>query len=189
MCILTGKPVQYECVHVVQCCTERQALHVARLHSYVAALLYSYYECWDFKHTVKELNVPLAQSHHTHRPLCCKRRGRSILSMSSTWEGSHCFNFNALLVNWESRKRTRFDFENFCANDFAEEQPIHPQVWAGINWAADIPEDLHFRMKYPGGTVCSARKIVRVGIVIHQPRDNTSTLVHHLLLEMCDVIN
>jgi len=29
---------------------------------------------------------------------------------------------------------------------------------------------------------------MRVGIVIHQPRDNTSTLVHHLLLEMCDVI-
>ena len=65
---------------------------------------------------------------------------------------------------------------------------IDPQVWAGINWEADISEDLHFWMKYPGGTMCSARKIVRVGIVIHQPRDNTSTLAHLLLLEMCEVI-
>ena len=35
-----------------------------------------------------------------------------------------------------------FDFESFCADDFAEEQPIHPGVWAGINWEADIPDDL-----------------------------------------------
>jgi len=34
----------------------------------------------------------------------------------------------------------RFDFESFCANDFAEEQPVHPQVRTGINWEADIPE-------------------------------------------------
>jgi len=95
-------------------------------------------------------------------------------------------------VNWritdENKYEDTLDFESFCADDFAEEQPLHPQVWAGINWEADIPEDLHFQMKYPGGTLCSARKIMRVGIVIHQPRDNTSTLAHHLLLEMCDVI-
>ena len=35
-----------------------------------------------------------------------------------------------------------FDFESFCVDDFAEEQPIHPGVWAGINWEADIPDDL-----------------------------------------------
>ena len=35
-----------------------------------------------------------------------------------------------------------FDFESFCADDFAEEQPIHPGEWAGINWEADIPDDL-----------------------------------------------
>jgi len=35
-----------------------------------------------------------------------------------------------------------FDFESFCADDFADEQPIHPKVWAGINWEAGIPDDL-----------------------------------------------
>ena len=64
-------------------------------------------------------------------------------------------------------------------------------ISSSVGWyqlEADMLEDLHFRMKYPGGTVCSAWKIVRVGIVIHQPRDdNTSTLVHHLLLLICDV--
>ena len=96
-------------------------------------------------------------------------------------------------MNWriteENEYGDTFDFESFCADEFAEEQPIHSQVWAGINWEADIPDNLHFWMKYLGGNVYSARKIVRVGLVIHQPRDNTSTLVHHLLLEMCDVIN
>jgi len=27
-----------------------------------------------------------------------------------------------------------FDFKSFCGNDFTEEKPIHPRVWAGINW-------------------------------------------------------
>ena len=35
-----------------------------------------------------------------------------------------------------------FDFESFCADDFADEQPIHRKVWAGINWEAGIPDDL-----------------------------------------------
>ena len=30
-----------------------------------------------------------------------------------------------------------------CADDFSEEQPIHPGVWACINWEADLPDDLH----------------------------------------------
>ena len=77
----------------------------------------------------------------------------------------------------ENKYGHTIDFQSFCADYFAEEQPIHSQVWAGINWEADIPNDLHFRMKYLGGTVCLARKIVRVGLVIHQPRDDTSTLV------------
>ena len=33
-----------------------------------------------------------------------------------------------------------FNFESFCADDFADEQPIHPKVWAGINWEAGIPD-------------------------------------------------
>ena len=64
----------------------------------------------------------------------------------------------------------RYLTESFCADDFAEAQPIHPQVWAGINWEAEISDDLHFRMKYPGRTVYSARKTMRVGLVIHQPK-------------------
>jgi len=51
-------------------------------------------------------------------------------------------------VNWRITKENEhgdtFDFESFCADDFAEEQPIHPQVWAGVNWEADIPDNLHF---------------------------------------------
>ena len=34
-CTLTGKPVQYEHVHVVQCCTERPELHVDDIHMWL----------------------------------------------------------------------------------------------------------------------------------------------------------
>jgi len=34
----------------------------------------------------------------------------------------------------ENEYRDMFDFESFCGNDFAEEKPIHPRAWAGINW-------------------------------------------------------
>ena len=34
----------------------------------------------------------------------------------------------------ENEYRGMFAFKSFCGNDFAEEKPIHPQLWAGISW-------------------------------------------------------
>ena len=42
----------------------------------------------------------------------------------------------------ENKYGDTFNFESFCADDFADEQPIHRKVWAGINWEAGIPDDL-----------------------------------------------
>jgi len=89
--------LQYELVHVVECYTERQALHADYTHNYVAALLYSYYECW-FQAHCKGTACFFGQSHHSHRPLCYKRRGGSILSMSSTQIRQPTLSFDALVV-------------------------------------------------------------------------------------------
>ena len=87
-CTLTGKPVQYEYVHVVQCCTEKQALRIDYIHIW----LHYFNDC------VKELHAPFGKVITLTVPSVTKGEEEAFYPCPPPRLAANCLSF--IVENW-----------------------------------------------------------------------------------------